>query len=91
LANPGLAVAAHLAQYAFTLKTSPKPSRFDPRLKEPIPEKLSFSPLEESKEWDRGVIYGQSQNLARTVRSFRLWDVENLLMSNLFSAHGVTS
>ncbi|KAF9557931.1 leucine aminopeptidase [Agrocybe pediades] len=60
------AVAAHLAQYKFTLKTSPT-SAFDPRLKEPIPEKLSFAPLEESKDWDRGVIYGQSQNLARTL------------------------
>ncbi|PPQ93423.1 hypothetical protein CVT25_004495 [Psilocybe cyanescens] len=60
------AVAAHLALYNFTLKTSP-PSRFNPNLKEPIPEKLSFKPLQESKEWERGVIYAQSQNLARTL------------------------
>ncbi|KAF9528163.1 cytosol aminopeptidase family, catalytic domain-containing protein [Crepidotus variabilis] len=60
------AVAAHLAQYKFTLKTSP-PSRFNPNLKEPTPEKLSFTPLKESPEWDRGLIYAQAQNLARTL------------------------
>ncbi|KAH9486044.1 Cytosol aminopeptidase [Psilocybe cubensis] len=60
------AVAAHLALYNFTLKTSP-PSRFNPNLKEPIPEKLSFQPVEESKDWERGVVYAQSQNLARTL------------------------
>jgi len=60
------AVAAHLALYKFTLKTSP-PSRFNPNLKEPIPEKLAFKPLNESKEWDRGVIYAEAQNLARTL------------------------
>ncbi|CAA7265101.1 unnamed protein product [Cyclocybe aegerita] len=60
------AVAAHLALYKFTLKTSP-PSRFNPNLAEPIPEKLTFTPLQESKEWDRGVVYAQSQNLARTL------------------------
>jgi len=60
------AVAAHLALYKFTLKTSP-PSPFNPNLTEPIPEKLTFSPAQDSKEWDRGVIYGQCQNLARTL------------------------
>ncbi|KIM38237.1 hypothetical protein M413DRAFT_447983 [Hebeloma cylindrosporum] len=60
------AVAAHLALYNFTLKTSP-PSAFNPSLKEPIPAKLSFTPLQASKEWDRGVIYAESQNLARTL------------------------
>jgi hypothetical protein len=64
------AVAAHLALYKFTLKTSPSPSRFDPNLAEPLPEKLEFSPLQESQEWDRGVIYAQAQNLARTVYCF---------------------
>lgn len=59
------AVAAHLALYKFTLKTSP-PSRFDPNL-EPIPEKFEFSPLEKSQEWDRGVLYAQAQNLSRTL------------------------
>ncbi|KDR86030.1 hypothetical protein GALMADRAFT_132641 [Galerina marginata CBS 339.88] len=60
------AVAANLALYKFTLKTSP-PSPFNPNLKEPIPEKLVFNPLQESKEWDRGVIYAEAQNLARTL------------------------
>lgn len=61
-----LAVAAHLAQYQFTLKTSP-PSRFNPNLTEPIPEKLTFTPHQASEEWDRGVEYAKAQNLARTV------------------------
>ncbi|KAF8630945.1 hypothetical protein AX17_005302 [Amanita inopinata Kibby_2008] len=60
------AVAAHLALYKFTLKTSP-PSPFNPNLKEPIPEKLSFSPFQASKEWERGVVYARAQNLARTL------------------------
>ncbi|KAF8167170.1 leucine aminopeptidase [Crassisporium funariophilum] len=60
------AVAAHLALYKFTLKTSP-PSAFNPNLKESIPDKLSFKPLQESRDWDRGVIYAQAQNLARTL------------------------
>lgn len=60
------AVAAHLALYKFTLKTSP-PSRFNPNLKESLPEKLDFSPLQETEDWDRGVVYAQAQNLARTV------------------------
>lgn len=60
------AVAAQLALYKFTLKTTP-PSRFNPNLKEPIPEKLKFSPVQPSKEWDRGEVYGKAQNLARTL------------------------
>lgn len=60
------AVAAHLALYKFTLKTSP-PSAFDPRQKEPTPDKLNFTPLQSSKEWDQGVIYAKAQNFARTV------------------------
>jgi aminopeptidase len=60
------AVAAHLALYKFTLKTSP-PSRFNPNLTEPIAEKFSLAPIQESKEWDRGVIYAEAQNLARTL------------------------
>ncbi|KAL4268541.1 peptidase M17 family protein [Pleurotus pulmonarius] len=60
------AVAAHLAQYQFTLKTSP-PSRFNPNLTEPIPEKLTFNPHQASEEWDRGVEYAKAQNLARTL------------------------
>jgi aminopeptidase len=64
-----LAVAAHLALYNFTLKTFP-PSRFDPNQTEIIPKKISLAPLQASKEWDRGVIYAQAQNFARTVYSF---------------------
>ncbi|KAF8956466.1 leucine aminopeptidase [Flammula alnicola] len=60
------AVAAHLALYKFTLKTSP-PSPFNPNLTEPIPAKFSFKPVEASKEWDRGVVYAEAQNLARTL------------------------
>ncbi|PPQ69986.1 hypothetical protein CVT26_013274 [Gymnopilus dilepis] len=60
------AVAAHLALYKFTLKTSP-PSPFNPNLKEPVPEKFTFAPLQESKEWERGTVYAQAQNLARTL------------------------
>ncbi|KAE9391610.1 leucine aminopeptidase [Gymnopus androsaceus JB14] len=60
------AVAANLALYKFTLKTKP-PSAFNPNLKEPIPPKLQFKPVETSKDWDRGVTYAYSQNLARTL------------------------
>ena len=60
------AVGAHLAAYSFTLKTKPT-SPFDPRLEEPLQEKLKFEPLEKSKEWDEGVQYASAQNLARTV------------------------
>lgn len=61
-----IAVAAYLALYKFTLKTKP-PSQFNPNLKEPIPDKLKFTPIEASKEWDRGVVYAKAQNFARTV------------------------
>ncbi|KIK68766.1 hypothetical protein GYMLUDRAFT_68599 [Collybiopsis luxurians FD-317 M1] len=60
------AVAAHLASYTFTLKTTP-PSPFNPNLREPIPPKFEIKTLENSKEWDRGVTYAYSQNLARTL------------------------
>lgn len=62
------AVASHLALYSFTLKTKP-PSRFDPRNKEPVPEKVVFSPIQEqvAEEWERGKTYAQAQNLARTL------------------------
>ncbi|KAI0762209.1 hypothetical protein C8Q74DRAFT_1371302 [Fomes fomentarius] len=62
-----VAVGAHLALYHFTLKTKPT-SSFDPRLSEPLPDKLSLSPLSSSAEWDMGVVYAEAQNLARTVR-----------------------
>jgi aminopeptidase len=64
------AVAAHLAQYKFTLKTSPQPSPFDPRNKEPVADKIKFSPVEASVDWDRGVVYAQAQNLARTLMEY---------------------
>lgn len=60
------AVGAHLAKYKFTLKTSP-PSRFNPNLKEPIPEPLTLEPFESSKEWDVGVKYAEAQNWAKTL------------------------
>ncbi|RXW19728.1 hypothetical protein EST38_g6122 [Candolleomyces aberdarensis] len=74
------AVAAHLALYKFTLKTSPT-SPFDPRLTEPIPEKIAFSPIEASKEWDRGVVYAQAQNLARTLMEYPA----NLMTPTIFT------
>ncbi|KAG5639647.1 hypothetical protein H0H81_008808 [Sphagnurus paluster] len=60
------AVAAYLALYKFTLKTTP-PSPFNPSLTEPLPERLNFTPLQASKEWDRGVVYAKAQNFARTI------------------------
>ncbi|KAF9225161.1 hypothetical protein BS17DRAFT_778229 [Gyrodon lividus] len=61
------AVAAHLALYNFTLKTSP-PSAFDPRAKEPAPQnKLKISPGANTADWERGVVYAKAQNLARTL------------------------
>ena len=61
------AVGAHLALYHFTLKTKPT-SAFDPRLTQPLPDKLSLSPLAPAADWDLGVVYANAQNLARTVR-----------------------
>ena len=61
-----IAVAAQLALYDFTLKTSP-PSAFDPRKKELAPEKPKLSPIANSADWDRGVVYANAQNWARTV------------------------
>ena len=52
--------------YSFDLKTA-KQSPFDPRLKEPVAPKLQFAPVESSKDWDRGVVYAEAQNLARTL------------------------
>ncbi|KAF5311260.1 hypothetical protein D9758_018499 [Tetrapyrgos nigripes] len=50
----------------FTLKTLP-PSRFNPNLKEPIPEKITLKAIQNSKEWEEGAVYAYSQNLARTL------------------------
>lgn len=60
------AVAAHLALYNFTLKTSP-PSAFDPRGTAGVPKKLNISTNISSADWDRGVIYADAQNFARTL------------------------
>ncbi|KAL4070318.1 cytosol aminopeptidase family, catalytic domain-containing protein [Scleroderma citrinum] len=60
------AVAAHLALYDFTLKTSP-PSAFDPRKTEPAPERLRITASGNSADFERGVIYATAQNLARTL------------------------
>lgn len=67
-----VAVAAHLAEYKFNLKTDP-PSRFKPGSK--VDKEITFEPLERSKEWDRGVVYAEAQNLARTVRSIHFLDI----------------
>jgi aminopeptidase len=61
-----IAVAAHLAKYKFTLKTSP-PSPYKPGDEKNVPQGLSFQPLHGSKGWDDGVVYADAQNLARTV------------------------
>lgn len=62
------AVASHLALYDFTLKTKP-PSAFDPRKTEPAPEKPKLVPTAETDDWNRGVVYANAQNFARTVSS----------------------
>jgi aminopeptidase len=51
------------------LKTKPTPSPYDPRNTSPIPEKIVFSPIQEALkgEWDRGKVYAEAQNLARTL------------------------
>jgi aminopeptidase len=61
-----VAVAAHLAKYKFTLKTSP-PSPYKPGDGKTVPQDLSFQPIQGSKGWETGVIYADAQNLARTV------------------------
>ncbi|KAI0311992.1 leucine aminopeptidase [Amylostereum chailletii] len=60
------AVAAYLAKYKFTLKTSP-PSSFHPGNKDAVLENISFEPFQASKEWDEGVVVAKAQNLARTL------------------------
>jgi aminopeptidase len=76
------AVAAHLARYKFTLKTD-SPSPFKPDLKEPVPEKLKFEPLENSKEWDTGVVYANAQNFARTLMELPA----NMMTPTAFTEH----
>jgi cytosol aminopeptidase len=61
-----VAVAAHLAKYKFTLKTSP-PSPYRPGDEKNVPREISFQPIQSSKGWEDGVIYADAQNLARTV------------------------
>jgi aminopeptidase len=60
------AVAAHLALYKFSLKTTP-PDRFNPNNTEPAPEKLTIRPFDHSEEWDVGCVYAEAQNWVRTV------------------------
>lgn len=78
LPNPGFcnddtysttAVATHLAKYKFTLKTSP-PSPYKIGEGQAVHEEFSFEPLQDSKEWETGVVYANAQNFARTVPSF---------------------
>lgn len=59
-------MAAHLAKYKFTLKTSP-PSPYKPGDEKNVLQGLSFQPLQGSKGWEDGVVYADAQNLARTV------------------------
>lgn len=60
------AVAAHLAAYKFTLKTSP-PSPFNPNGAEGAPEPIKITSLEKNEDWERGVLYAECQNFARTL------------------------
>jgi aminopeptidase len=60
------AVAAHLAKYKFTLKTSP-PSPYKPGEGQAVPQDLSFKPLQDSQDWETGIVYANAQNLARTL------------------------
>ncbi|KAI0305497.1 hypothetical protein B0F90DRAFT_1808746 [Multifurca ochricompacta] len=74
------AVAAHLAKYKFTLKTSP-PSPYKPGDETTVQRVLSFQPLQDSQEWETGVIYAEAQNFARTLMELPA----NLLTPTTFS------
>ncbi|KAG2100038.1 hypothetical protein BD769DRAFT_1677118 [Suillus cothurnatus] len=63
------AVTAHLELYNFLLKTSP-PSVFDPWGTAGVPKKPEISTNTNSADLDRGVVYANAQNLARTVSSW---------------------
>lgn len=75
------AVAAHLAKYKFTLKTSP-PSPYKLGEGQAVPQEYSFEPLQDSKEWETGVVYANAQNLARTV--YHLFKAEGRLLKFRF-------
>jgi hypothetical protein len=51
------------------LKTSP-PSAFDPQGTAGVPKKFEISTNTNSADWDRGVVYANAQNLARTLSSW---------------------
>lgn len=74
------AVAAHLASFSFSLKTS-SPSRFHPDNKEEVPEKFTFKPLEDSEGWRTGALYAYCQNLARELMELPA----NLMTPTLFT------
>ncbi|KAJ7053822.1 cytosol aminopeptidase family, catalytic domain-containing protein, partial [Mycena amicta] len=65
------AVAARLASYKFTLKTD-SPSRLNAR---------GIKALSASPEWERGIVYGEAQNLARTLMELP----GNMLTPTLFA------
>lgn len=65
-----------MAEYKFDLKTDP-PSRFRPGSQ--IDKEITFEPLERSKEWDRGVVYAEAQNFARTVRILYMHTITGML------------
>ncbi|KZT24309.1 hypothetical protein NEOLEDRAFT_1116404 [Neolentinus lepideus HHB14362 ss-1] len=60
------AVAAHLASYNFSLKTSGS-TVYKPETGNHPPEKLTLHPLAGSTEWETGVAYAKAQNFARTL------------------------
>ncbi|KAI0001370.1 leucine aminopeptidase [Russula compacta] len=74
------AVAAHLAKYKFTLKTSP-PSQYKPGEEKAVPQELFFQPVQDSKTWETGVVYAEAQNFARTLAELPA----NLLTPTTFS------
>ncbi|KIJ91692.1 hypothetical protein K443DRAFT_135453 [Laccaria amethystina LaAM-08-1] len=58
--------AAVAANLALTISHSP-PSPFNPNEMDSLPQKLKFTPTGPLVGWNKGVIYAQAQNLARTL------------------------
>lgn len=64
-----IAVAAHLALYQFSLKTSEDAAASYSAAPSSTPQsQLSCKPIVSSTAWDEGAIYAYAQNLAKTVR-----------------------
>lgn len=65
-----IAVAAHLALYDFSLKTSGDTATSAPLAPSATSQnRLSCLPVVSSEAWDEGIVYAYAQNLAKTVRS----------------------